>query len=116
MKNLWQINAERHKTKHPTEKPETLLNRIILLGSNENEVVLDPFLGSGTTGVVAVQTNRKFIGIEISKEYFDIASQRIEQSKNNLFSCKSNKLGKDKLKITCQTLQQQPQSPNTSPN
>ena len=77
MKNLWQINAERHKTKHPTEKPETLLNRIVLLGSNENDTVLDPFLGSGTTGVVAVQNNRKFIGIEISKEYFEIAEKRI---------------------------------------
>ena len=80
MKNLWQINAERHKTKHPTEKPESLLNRIILLGSNENDTVLDPFMGSGTTGVVAVQNNRKFIGIEISKEYFEIAEKRIEQS------------------------------------
>jgi site-specific DNA-methyltransferase (adenine-specific) len=85
MKNLWQINAERHKTKHPTEKPETLLNRIVLLGSKENDVVLDPFLGSGTTGVAAVQNNRKFIGIEISKEYFEIAKQRIEQSEKRLF-------------------------------
>jgi site-specific DNA-methyltransferase (adenine-specific) len=86
MKNLWQINAERHKTKHPTEKPESLLNRIILLGSNENDTVLDPFLGSGTTGVVAVQNDRKFIGIEISKEYFEIAKIRIEQSQNDLFA------------------------------
>lgn len=92
MKNLWTINAERHKTKHPTEKPETLLNRIILLGSKENDVVLDPFLGSGTTGVVAIKNNRKFIGIEISKEYFDIAKGRIEQSKNNLFAKNTNTL------------------------
>jgi len=77
MKNLWQINAERHKTKHPTEKPESLLNRIILLGSNENDTVLDPFLGSGTTGVVAKKLNRNFVGIEISKEYFEIAENRI---------------------------------------
>jgi site-specific DNA-methyltransferase (adenine-specific) len=80
MRNLWQINAERHKTKHPTEKPESLLNRIILLGSNEGDTVLDPFLGSGTTGVVAVQNNRKFVGIEISKEYFEIAKKRIQQN------------------------------------
>lgn len=80
MKNLWQINAERHKTTHPTEKPESLLNRIILLGSKENKIVLDPFLGSGTTGVCAVKNNRKFIGIEISKEYFDIAENRINQA------------------------------------
>jgi len=90
MKNLWTINAERHKTKHPTEKPESLLNRIILLGSKENDIVLDPFLGSGTTGVVAVQNNRKFIGVEINKEYFDIARGRIEQNKNNLFAKNTN--------------------------
>jgi len=92
MKNLWTINAERHKTKHPTEKPESLLNRIILLGSNENGTVLDPFLGSGTTGVVAIKNNRKFIGIEISQDYFDIAKQRIEQSKNDLFFQNTNDL------------------------
>jgi site-specific DNA-methyltransferase (adenine-specific) len=90
MKNLWQINAERHKTKHPTEKPESLLNRIILLGSNEYDTVLDPFLGSGTTGVVAVQNNRKFIGIEISKEYFEIAEQRIRQIPNKLLTQNQN--------------------------
>jgi site-specific DNA-methyltransferase (adenine-specific) len=77
MKNLWTINAERHKTKHPTEKPEALLNRIILLASKEGQTVLDPFLGSGTTGAVAKSLDRKFIGIEMSKEYFGIASGRI---------------------------------------
>jgi len=100
MKNLWQINAERHKTKHPTEKPESLLSRIILLGSNENDTVLDPFLGSGTTGVVAVQNKRKFIGIEISKEYFEIAEQRIKQSPNNLVSQSPN----EKMRAICHCL------------
>jgi len=90
MKNLWTISAERHKTKHPTEKPESLLNRIILLGSNENDTVLDPFLGSGTTGTVAVINNRKFIGVEISKEFYEIAKERIEQNNNNLFSLNRN--------------------------
>lgn len=80
MKNLWVINAERHKTIHKTEKPETLLERIIALGSNEGQLVLDPFLGSGTTGVVAKRMGRNFIGIEISKEYFDIASARINNT------------------------------------
>ncbi|HPI19094.1 MAG TPA: site-specific DNA-methyltransferase [Candidatus Kapabacteria bacterium] len=78
MKNLWEINAERHKTKHPTEKPESLLQRIILLGSNEGQTVLDPFTGSGTTGVVAKKLNRNFIGIEKSKEYYEIAKNRID--------------------------------------
>ncbi|GIV29290.1 MAG: methyltransferase [Bacteroidia bacterium] len=73
MRNLWEINAERHKTKHPTEKPESLLQRIILIASSEGHTVLDPFMGSGTTGVVAKRLKRNFIGIEIDKEYFNIA-------------------------------------------
>jgi site-specific DNA-methyltransferase (adenine-specific) len=86
MKNLWEINAERHKTKHPTEKPESLLKRIILLGSNEGQTILDPFMGSGTTGVVAKQLNRNFIGIEISPEYFEIAENRIKEVVNDIFN------------------------------
>lgn len=79
MKNLWEINAEKHKTKHPTEKPEKLLERIILIASREGDTVLDPFMGSGTTGVVAKRLNRNFIGYEIDKEYFEIAERRINQ-------------------------------------
>lgn len=78
MRNLWTLSAERHKTPHPTEKPETLLERIILVGSRENDVVLDPFMGSGTTGVVSKRLNRNFIGIEIDDTYFEIAKKRIE--------------------------------------
>jgi len=77
MRNLWEINAQRHITAHPTEKPETLLERIILLGSKPQDTVLDPFMGSGTTGVVAKKLNRNFVGIEISPEYFEIAQNRI---------------------------------------
>lgn len=79
MRNLWEINAERHKTSHPTEKPETLLERIILLGSKEGDTILDPFLGSGTTGAVAKRLKRNFIGFEISQEYFEIAQNRINE-------------------------------------
>jgi len=78
MRNLWRINAQRHKTKHPTEKPEKLLERIIRIGSKEQDLILDPFMGSGTTGVVAKMLNRNFIGIEINGEYFEIAKRRIE--------------------------------------
>jgi len=81
MRNLWVINAERHKTKHPTEKPEELLKRIILIGSNVGDTVLDPFMGSGTTGVVAKKLGRKFIGIEINEEYYNIAKERILNTK-----------------------------------
>ncbi|MFH0772353.1 MAG: site-specific DNA-methyltransferase [Candidatus Omnitrophota bacterium] len=77
MRNLWEVSAERHKTPHPTEKPEKLMERIILIGSEEGDVVLDPFMGSGTTGVVAKQLNRNFIGIEIDDNYFKIAKDRI---------------------------------------
>lgn len=80
MRNLWEISAERHKTSHPTEKPETLLERIILIGSKEEDTVLDPFMGSGTTGVVAKQLNRNFIGIEIDNTYFEIAKNRIDNT------------------------------------
>jgi len=77
MRNLWEIPAERHKTLHPTEKPERLLERIILTGSKEGDTILDPFMGSGTTGVVAKRFNRNFIGIEIDEKYFKIAKERI---------------------------------------
>ena len=77
MRNLWEINAQRHKTSHPTEKPETLLERVILLGSKRGDIILDPFMGSGTTGVVAKKLKRNFIGIELNNEYFEIAKARI---------------------------------------
>jgi len=80
MRNLWKINAQRHKTTHPTEKPESLLERIILLGSKEQDLVLDPFMGSGTTGVVAQKLKRNFIGFEIDDNYLKIAHNRIYNS------------------------------------
>jgi site-specific DNA-methyltransferase (adenine-specific) len=88
MRNLWTLSAGRHLTIHPTEKPESLLQRIILIGSKESDTILDPFMGSGTTGVVAKQLGRNFIGIEIDQSYFDIAAQRIENTTRepNLFA------------------------------
>lgn len=88
MKNLWEINAVKHKTIHPTEKPEILLERIILIASQEGDTVLDPFMGSGTTGVVAKRFKRNFIGFEIDKNYFNIAKLRINDTNimNDLFS------------------------------
>lgn len=79
-KNLIVLNAEKHKTIHPTEKPESLLEKFILWGSKENDIILDPFLGSGTTGVVAKKLNRNFIGTEINPDYFKIAQERIEKT------------------------------------
>lgn len=80
MRNLWIISAKKHITPHPTEKPEALLERIILLGSNEHSIILDPFMGSGTTGVVAKKYNRNFIGIEINPQYFNCAKDRINKT------------------------------------
>lgn len=64
---------------HPTEKPVELIQWLIKTYSNENDVVLDNCMGSGTTGVACVNTNRQFIGIELNENYFNIAKKRIEQ-------------------------------------
>jgi len=62
---------------HPTEKPVELMEYYILNSSNENDVVLDPFMGSGSTGVACVKNKRSFIGFEIDENYFNIAKERI---------------------------------------
>ena len=84
MRNLWEINAERHKTNHPAEKPESLLTRIMTIGSQPGDTVLDPFMGSGTTGVVAERLRRNFIGFETDPEYFRTASNRIDQARQTV--------------------------------
>ena len=63
-------NGERKYGKHPTQKPEGLIQHFIEILSNPKDTVLDPFMGSGTTGVVAKRTDRDFIGIELDEEYF----------------------------------------------
>lgn len=64
---------------HPTEKPVELMQILIENSSNENDVILDPFMGSGSTGVACKNTNRNFIGIELDKNYFEIAQNRINK-------------------------------------
>lgn len=71
-------NGMHEKTPHPTQKPEELLRRIILASSNEGDVVIDPFLGSGTTAVVAEQLKRRWKGCDMSSEYLNWAIERIE--------------------------------------
>ncbi len=66
------------KKAHPTQKPEALLERVILASTNLGEVILDPFFGTGTTGAVARRLNRHWIGIETEQSYIDIARQRID--------------------------------------
>jgi site-specific DNA-methyltransferase (adenine-specific) len=65
-------------TEHPTQKPEKLLAKIILASSNNGDVVFDPFLGSGTTAVVAKKLGRKFIGVEIDEHYCCLAEKRLK--------------------------------------
>jgi site-specific DNA-methyltransferase (adenine-specific) len=86
LRNLWQINAQRHITKHPTEKPEKLLKRIILLGSKKGDTILDPFFGSCTTGVISKKLNRDFIGFELDQEYYNIGRARLKETKNETHS------------------------------
>jgi len=65
---------------HPAIMPEALANDHIISWSNEGDVVLDPFMGSGTTGKMALLNNRRFIGVELSPEYVEIAKKRIEDA------------------------------------
>ncbi|MBI5567458.1 MAG: site-specific DNA-methyltransferase [Chloroflexi bacterium] len=71
-------NGMHEKTPHPTQKPEELLRRIVLASSQAGDVVVDPFLGSGTTAVVAEQLKRQWLGCDLSAEYCGWASRRIE--------------------------------------
>lgn len=86
MKDVWETSltkpSEKKYGKHPTQKPIELLERIILSSTDENDLILDPFNGSGTTGIVANKLNRKYIGIEKEKEYLDLTIRRKESDKN----------------------------------
>lgn len=86
MLSLWKITPpkkdEKKFGKHPTQKPIALLNRIVEASTNEGDVVLDPFLGSGTTAVACVNYKRKFIGIETDVNYLEIAKLRVNDALN----------------------------------
>ncbi|MDR2408156.1 MAG: site-specific DNA-methyltransferase, partial [Bacteroidales bacterium] len=75
-------NGMNEKTPHPTQKPEELLRKIVLASSNIGDIVLDPFVGSGTTLVVAEQLQRKWLGCDINSEYLNYAIKRIELVKH----------------------------------
>lgn len=71
------MGPERTKDpKHPTQKPLKLLRHMIKIGTNKGDIVLDPFMGVGSVGVASLQLDRKFIGIELEKEYFEKAEER----------------------------------------
>lgn len=98
MRSVWAIrtpkNGEKKYGKHPTQKPEALLDRIVLACSQENDIILDPFCGSATTGVSALKNDRKFVGIDIEKDYLNrIAIPRIKDAlnQNELLTLKKEK-------------------------
>lgn len=70
-------------TDHPTQKPEKLIAKLILASSNKGDIILDPFLGSGTTSVVAKKLDRKYIGIEWYKKFYVLAEKRLELASTN---------------------------------
>jgi site-specific DNA-methyltransferase (adenine-specific) len=80
MKDVWQFSATSKKEKicgrHPTQKPLALLDRIIVASTEKNDLILDPFSGSGTTGIVANRLNRRYIGIEKEEEYLNLTKNR----------------------------------------
>ena len=84
MRSVWSIPhtppSEKIHGKHPTQKPIKLLHRIITASTNENDLILDPFCGSGTTGVVAKHLNRRFVGIDSVPEFLDITKNRIKNT------------------------------------
>ena len=88
MRSVWAIGTpapwEKKFSKHPTQKPVALLERIILASTKKEDIVLDPFTGSSTTGVAAALTGRKFVGIDLEKEYLDLSKKRFESLSNKL--------------------------------
>lgn len=74
---------DKKKYGHPTCKPEEIVKNLIINSSNEGDIVLDPFMGSGTTGAVSVSINRKFMGAEIDDGYFKIAQDRIGKTQSS---------------------------------
>mgnify|MGYP004726938891 CR=1 FL=1 len=85
MKDVWSgpLTPKKEKSfgRHPTQKPEYLLERIILAASKKADLILDPFCGSGTTGVIAMRYSRNFIGIDREFEYIELAKRRIDNER-----------------------------------
>ncbi len=86
MLSFWSIKApgplEKIYGKHPTQKPTELLNRIVLASTRPGDIVLDPFSGSGTTGIAAIKEGRQYIGVELEKDYLDVSIRRLKDEFN----------------------------------
>ena len=92
LRDVWEFpicqGSERIKGKdgraaHPTQKPLELFKRLVEMATDEGDIIIDPFMGSGTTAIAAMQLNRDWIGIDNNKEYIDLANKRIEKHKKN---------------------------------
>lgn len=82
-RSILRFNTDKRNSLHPTQKPVALLEYLIKTYTNEGEVVLDNCMGSGSTGVACINTNRNFIGIELDQNYFEIAKKRIEEAEKD---------------------------------
>ena len=89
MQDVWESSltkpSEKKCGKHPTQKPMEILEKIILSSTDEGDLILDPFNGSGTTGIVANKLNRKYIGIDLEKKYLDITIKRLIKLKEGMY-------------------------------
>jgi DNA modification methylase len=116
----WDIHRLKHNSRrvdHPTQLPPKLMHRLIALFTNEGEIVLDPFNGSGTTSLTAEQLHRKFIGIELSSSYYELAQKRHHELRNGVDPFRKNdiiptaknsrvkRLKKQKYDVSKKTLQ-----------
>jgi site-specific DNA-methyltransferase (adenine-specific) len=99
-KSIWTMNAESaRRIGHPAPFPEELPNRLIQLYSFTNDIILDPFIGSGTTAVAAIKTKRNYIGYDINEEYIKLANNRIKnaiQDSITLFEITENEIQEPK--------------------
>jgi site-specific DNA-methyltransferase (adenine-specific) len=93
--NVWEISSplavEKRFGKHPTQKPIELLRRIVLASTQEGDLVLDPLCGSSTTGVAAVLLNRKYVGIDLEKDYLELSKKRLKEAIKKPSQCLSKK-------------------------
>ena len=88
MKDVWTTSltkpSEKKQGKHPTQKPIEVLEKIVLASTNEGDLILDPFCGSSTTGIVANKLHRRYIGIDKEKDYLDLSIRRYNELKEEL--------------------------------
>jgi site-specific DNA-methyltransferase (adenine-specific) len=88
MRSVWAIGTPKaeEKTfgKHPTQKPMALLERVVLSSTSPGDIIIDPFTGSSTTGLAAIKYGRKFIGIDLEKDYLELSKKRYKQMNERL--------------------------------